>query len=704
MFDRKLQLINIPPMLVRGHSAQARMERPTQPTPSEDYLNTLYPSQNKLTYSNVPLASSRSSPGHSNEWGSNLFNARPAFLDRQHNNSSASQSLTGGNPPDPKPPPTLAPTSQLFISPPEPQGHPAKANKILGIGGSNLVPPRSRYIEHQPPRRSYEADVRAVQRAHNSKANKLLGLDEGTPFVPSPRSHSSSSSGRTATPPRQGAPDLGRAHSNSGGRARVGSASSTQETEDLGRWRRESFMDFSSSFPSHQKSKSQPETLSRPPNSASSFQTIFSVISTDSGIPAFPKRRPESIGKSQPNTALKVFKDLMTKTDRKVKDGQAEDEWEKLDAKEADFDPWGWGVPSSVQERRQSEWAEAHTLPDEDREEQATPEQTTPKQTSLDLSLAQSAPVNALDQKERLAVMRKKRKITQLLGTDIPPDALGPVVQDGSSVESKASWEPLNNQRTVYLDPQGNVREEARFSDLSDSFGFEPSDTERSSFASSILTTNDGVNEFGMGKDRSMKSPDSPTSFMELSDEEPDSHKGKAKGDEYFPLPQQFSETPIVRPPTPTKASIEPSSPRSCRTFSTFATADLSLSPPGSKALKHKPSFITEILEDSDWEAHERKKKRDKLAKMHRFLGSRVPAELVLGCSSGTIPPAGLLLEEDDADAGQGKGRGWRHNPSVGWNSEREMRRLGTMGGSEKMVQIRRAHKIEKVCSCVFSS
>ena len=428
-------------------------------------------------------------------------------------------------------------------------------------------------------------------------------------------------------------------------------------------------MDFSLSVPSHQKSKSQPETPSFPPDSASSFRTVSSVVSTDSGIPAFSKRRPESIGKSQPNTTLKAFKEMIKRTDGKMKYEQAEHE--KVDARETDFDRWGWGVPFSAQERESSEWEEAQTLPDEDREEQATPEQTTPKQTAQDLSLAHSAPANALDQKGRLAVIRKKRKITQLLGMDIPPHTLGPAVHDGMSIQS---WEPLNNQETIYVDAQGNVREGAKFGD---------SIKDKVHLTSLALTTNDEVDDFGMGVD--MKALDSPTSFMELSDEELGSH---------FPLPQQSNGVPIAEPPSPTKALMEPSSPRSDRTFS---TADLSSFPPGSQTLKHKTSFITEILGDSDWEAKERKKKRDKLAKMHRFLGSRVPAELVLGCSSGTIPPTALLLEEDEEEAGRGKGRG--HGPNVGWNDEREMRNLGTMGGSEKMVQIKRAQKIEKVCS-----
>jgi hypothetical protein len=179
---------------------------------------------------------------------------------------------------------------------------------------------------------------------------------------------------------------------------------------------------------------------------------------------------------------------------------------------------------------------------------------------------------------------------------------------------------------------------------------------------------------------------------MELSDEELDPHNGKA--DRHLSLPQQFNEITVAERPTSTKASIEPSTLHSDQSFSSF--------PAGSQTLRHKPSFITEILEDSDWEAKERKKKRDKLAKMHRFLGSRVPAELVLGCSSGTIPPTAPLLEEDEEGTGRGKGKG--HGPNVGWDNEREMRNLGTMGGSEKMAQIKRAQKIEKVCSCVFQA
>ena len=94
----------------------------------------------------------------------------------------------------------------------------------------------------------------------------------------------------------------------------------------------------------------------------------------------------------------------------------------------------GWDVPSLAREQRWKEWEEAHPLSDEARDHE-----TTPKQTTLDFSRVQSAPVNALDQEGRLAVIRKKRKIAQILGTGINPDTLGPAAQDRPSMDRKES-------------------------------------------------------------------------------------------------------------------------------------------------------------------------------------------------------------------------------------------------------------------------
>ena len=88
-------------------------------------------------------------------------------------------------------------------------------------------------------------------------------------------------------------------------------------------------------------------------------------------------------------------------------------------------------------------------------------------------------------------------------------------------MEHKESWEPLNKQGTTYLDARGNVREGRRFNDSSGSKDAEKLWARLPS--TSILTANDGMNEFRRS-DEDIKAPGSPTSFMELSDEEVNPH------------------------------------------------------------------------------------------------------------------------------------------------------------------------------------
>ena len=82
-------------------------------------------------------------------------------------------------------------------------------------------------------------------------------------------------------------------------------------------------------------------------------------------------------------------------------------------------------------------------------------------------------------------------------------------------MEHNESWEPLNKQGTTYFDARGKGRGSV------DSSGSK--DAEKSNHTTSILTANDGVNEFRRS-DEDIKAPGSPTSFMELSDEEVDPH------------------------------------------------------------------------------------------------------------------------------------------------------------------------------------
>lgn len=116
------------------------------------------------------------------------------------------------------------------------------------------------------------------------------------------------------------------------------------------------------------------------------------------------------------------------------------------------------------------------------------------------------------------------------------------------------------------------------------------------------------------------------------------------------------------------------------------------------------PTFTVEEEE----EAADRKRKRERLAKLHRFLGSRVPADLVLGVSASEDPslpsPASATSErvnklravcEDDTR------KSWlasRRSSSAAPQSDGIERLKEDLNTDEKAIHVRRAHKMEKVC------
>lgn len=100
----------------------------------------------------------------------------------------------------------------------------------------------------------------------------------------------------------------------------------------------------------------------------------------------------------------------------------------------------------------------------------------------------------------------------------------------------------------------------------------------------------------------------------------------------------------------------------------------------------------------------EKRRNRERLAKLHRFLGSRVPAELVLGVghlesSLPPIQPDAMASEESE------RRKQWlrrRRSSSAGalpsWSDDVD-RMKEELGGKEKAINVRRAQKMEKVRS-----
>ena len=122
-------------------------------------------------------------------------------------------------------------------------------------------------------------------------------------------------------------------------------------------------------------------------------------------------------------------------------------------------------------------------------------------------------------------------------------------------------------------------------------------------------------------------------------------------------------------------------------------------------------SLAISLSEDQKIEA-ERRRKRERLAKLHRFLGSRVPTELVLGPheTGAPLPPTDLnaqksadsLADSEPTSSTKLWVIGKRRNSLA---SSDPLERLGDsermkeqLTDKEKAVAVKRALKMEKVC------
>ncbi|KXN88918.1 hypothetical protein AN958_06789 [Leucoagaricus sp. SymC.cos] len=97
----------------------------------------------------------------------------------------------------------------------------------------------------------------------------------------------------------------------------------------------------------------------------------------------------------------------------------------------------------------------------------------------------------------------------------------------------------------------------------------------------------------------------------------------------------------------------------------------------------------------------QRRRNREKLAKLHRFLGSRVPTDLVLGAGSleSSLPPIQPLMPAEDHDSR----KQWlrrRRSSSAGalpsWSDDVD-RMKEELNNKEKAINVRRAQKMEKL-------
>jgi len=118
------------------------------------------------------------------------------------------------------------------------------------------------------------------------------------------------------------------------------------------------------------------------------------------------------------------------------------------------------------------------------------------------------------------------------------------------------------------------------------------------------------------------------------------------------------------------------------------------------------PSLLENLTPEEQAE-EDRRRKRDKLARLHRFLGSRVPEELVLGIDKSdslSLPPDAPENRTSSSPKDAETRKSWlklRRSNSVtdihdNWTDHHRLRE--DLDDKEKAVNVRRAHKMEKVC------
>ncbi|KAJ7292869.1 hypothetical protein C8J57DRAFT_1042662 [Mycena rebaudengoi] len=150
--------------------------------------------------------------------------------------------------------------------------------------------------------------------------------------------------------------------------------------------------------------------------------------------------------------------------------------------------------------------------------------------------------------------------------------------------------------------------------------------------------------------------------------------------------------------------SSAPDSPRSFIDFDT--TQELEVDDTASvltrTTIPPSPSaFSVRTLSPEEQAEEDRRRKREKLAKLHRFLGSRVPANLVLGIDFyDTLPPTSPGMGPEDPDALRKTFLMRRRSSSAAvlttWSDDID-RLKEELGDKEKAIIVRRAQKMEKV-------
>ncbi|PPQ76994.1 hypothetical protein CVT25_014811 [Psilocybe cyanescens] len=296
--------------------------------------------------------------------------------------------------------------------------------------------------------------------------------------------------------------------------------------------------------------------------------------------------------------------------------------------------------------------------------------QTSPRSSPPPLTLYEQSPTesrlppttNFLDVDERADLVRKHRKLARVFGQTPRADAIaqqdtGHNSTDPSSKSRRRGAAAFNldglRRHSMPLSPD----DVSFLSIVSPTLEGYPASRTKSKIGSAVHSGKS--NDLHSHQATSQIKSSSRTSFIDLSDDEKEA-------------PAPSSE--------PLEKNSTPDSP---------------------------PQSLLETMSLEEQPDDERKRKRERLAKLHRFLGSRVPANLVLGIEDleASLPAASMApsayrgsSSENDENSRKAWMKRRRSNSSSTSSRPEELERVKEeLDDKEKAINVRRAQKMEKV-------
>ena len=330
--------------------------------------------------------------------------------------------------------------------------------------------------------------------------------------------------------------------------------------------------------------------------------------------------------------------------------------------------------------------------------------------SDLDPGLPTFSAANALSAKERAGRIRTTRKLAQVFGQPpgVPVSPISPA-PTGHDVGCMPVPGPLTlnlSAKRKHHQPMASAPD-----DLADRT---PVQVHRPS-GDAVWPPPEGTRYVSLAA-RRHSAPLSPDAFS-LADTRAGSldssaiiHIGSAEGGDDDNADAMSSATARSRR---TRSIAVPESPTSFIDLSDEEGADSVLETPRGARGRRRPfspstASLAETVSSDVLAEDERRRKREKLAKLHRFLGSRVPPHLVLGPldEGAPLPPPASSPHStlDDGEARKVRMLRRRSSSSAEFSrtwSDGIDRLKEELNEREKAINVRRAVKMEKVSACV---